>query len=113
MFFNAPLLIQSDEMEGGALSDDDFQDESLLTHRKPAATIKRVHHVVTKVCVATGVCQNTELTLKKYFLFQTGVNNMLKHSMGKILKKNCIFFFIDFQRHVLISLEVENVSIPC
>lgn len=97
MFFNAPLLIQSDEMEGGALSDEDFQDESLFTHRKPAATIKRVHHVVTKVCVATGVGQNTELTLNKYFLFQRGVNNMLKHSMGKIFKKLHIYFLFSFR----------------
>lgn len=94
MFFNAPLLIQSDEMEGGALSDDDdFQDESLFTHRKPAATIKRAHHVVTKVCVATGVCQNTELTLNKYFLFQTGVNNIVEAQHGENLLKIFIFIF--------------------
>lgn len=66
MFFNAPVLIQSDEMEGGALSDDDFQDESLFMHRKSAATIKQVHHEATKVCAATGVCRNAELTLNKY-----------------------------------------------
>lgn len=68
MFFNAPVLIQSDEMEGGALSDDDFQDESLFTLRKPAATITRVHYEATKVCVATGVCQNTKPIGKIIFL---------------------------------------------
>lgn len=61
MFFIAPVLIQSDEMEGGALSDDDdFQDESLFTHRKLAGTIKGVHHEAAKVCVATGVCRSTD-----------------------------------------------------
>lgn len=60
MFFNAPVLIQSDEMQGGALSDDDFQDESLYTHRKPAATSKQVHPEATKVCAATRVCRNTD-----------------------------------------------------
>lgn len=48
-------------MEGGALSDDDdFQDESMFTHRKPAAASERVHRDKAKVCVATGVCRNTD-----------------------------------------------------
>lgn len=101
MFFNAPVLIQSDAMEGGALSDDDFQDESLFTHRKPAATVKRAHHEATKVCVATGSCRNTKLTLNKYLSFiqfshqdrsKKHVYCMHKHSMRKSLY---IYFYLN------------------
>lgn len=54
-----PLLIQSDEMERGALSDDDdFQDESTFTRRKPAAAREGVDRETAKVCAATGVCQH-------------------------------------------------------
>lgn len=59
--FNALVLIQPAEVEGGALSDDDdFQDESMFTHREPAAASERVHRDKAKVCVATGVCGNTD-----------------------------------------------------
>lgn len=51
MFFNAPVLIQPEEVAGGALSDDDdFQDESMFTYRKPAAASEPVHWEKPKVC---------------------------------------------------------------
>lgn len=48
------LGLQCDEMEGGAVSDEDFQNRSVLTNRKPAVERQRVQKGKAKVCVATG-----------------------------------------------------------
>lgn len=49
------ICLQSDDFEGEAVSDDDFQNESVSTHRSAAAAERqRVQKGKTKVCVATG-----------------------------------------------------------
>lgn len=46
--------LQSDETDGRAASDEDFQNESVFGRRKPAAERQRVQQGKAKVCVATG-----------------------------------------------------------
>lgn len=49
------FFLQSDEIEGEALSDDDFQNESVFTRRTKAqgAERQRVQEGKAKVCMAT------------------------------------------------------------
>lgn len=63
------LGFQSDEMEGGAVSDEDFQNRSVFTHRKPAVERQRVQNGKAKVCVATGgFVRNQKQKNIKYYL---------------------------------------------
>lgn len=46
--------LQSDETDGRAASDDDFQNESTFACRKPTAERQQVQQGKAKVCVAAG-----------------------------------------------------------